>query len=1256
MADSISNLLSSNAEFFAAGKTLGLSDDEVLSRIELLERRKDAPKSGSTEFQSTLIDGLIKDKFKGLEDARPSGRDVLRAARKQVGPGKYRKLSPEQRGQAVESVLLAINDADRGLKAAKSDDPTRIMKSVDSAMPSVVGSVEQAENDLIGAERDWRADDEASNRDSLPGFIGGTDTGTSSFAEVAGGFGNQLFDEGGVPIDPTVDAAAESEIARNTYLVYDDDGNVVDRVIMRPDEPIPQSVRDDGRSFGKFEMENKPFFKRVAGVGEQTDVYRSAPYDAKPEYNVYLLRDETGKVRTFSRTQSGELVDDPNGSITVKRVNPSSVDAALPAGDPNKQQTLITDDQGMVSQNKNTLTPAQELQLRRIAAQAEAGTLPERVTVTNTFLEPELDARTGADRMYYQKNPAGGAPIRVYPTITTDSQRVGEEAIRLVSADPSAQGRDFTATFAQGSGDIFMERDYRRGRQTAIDAGPRLVINSGVAEADDRLARLRRFGRSTDGMIYPEVEMNDNLQYVDDLGRPIPTETPDREVVIEMDRYSPVQIERRKRATQIGEGLTALGLRKGKRKSDIEENVILAQELGLSVEEVAEGKKLLRENLNMGQSPRQFVDNVSIASMASGDYDQVDIGQSLSDLTAALRKKTGNPNMPEVRTFADAARRIQEIAATNYGSVGGADAKRLTGEARFGTGRADTFTPDLTDVLSNRISARNELLRVVEEVRASGRGTAQGGGVTYQDAAKAMNVPVETIEMISKDGKEAEAVALQIKENGLENVQLPESIQAEITTPVKGGFVEAIGSMDEFKDFTKRGDLIKALVQLKAADESNINPLAKQRFEATGDTLIPKKQGTVGTGRVTESEKLSSMFGTYKGDTVAQESGKPIAQAPRMPKVKQNADGTLMSVDEAVASATEEMADWKQSPEYKQDRINRLKRRQEVALFRQDNPFVPERPQFSGAVTESDPSNRGLQEGLEIAELQQAPSKSAIDFERQQRSPASRDAIERGVLRAQGGLTEGTQGFTQVPIIVASEPKPKPRGGGNPSDPLIAAMRGDGRAIKGITDRMTSTMRGTAPSLAETAPTAQVQAPPARPVTGLLGGGMRAQAPALPAGRVTTTPQPAVNSEFILPRDERRRRVFGKTLNTPVSQLPPVSRPVGAEDPGTFVTDSGERRSYGGSYDGPTPPTGGEPQAQPQERAGDIIRMEAGRRQEQRKENAANNRRSFGDRFRRGSIGRNIAETAALGAAGLGAGVGIGQLIRNERDNREEQN
>lgn len=184
---------------------------------------------------------------------------------------------------------------------------------------------------------------------------------------------------------------------------------------------------------------------------------------------------------------------------------------------------------------------------------------------------------------------------------------------------------------------------------------------------------------------------------------------------------------------------------------------------------------------------------------------------------------------------------------------------------------------------------------------------------------------------------------------------------------------------------------------------------------------------------------------------------------------------------------------------------------------------------------------------------------------------------------------------------------------------------------------------------------------------------------------------------FAIPDANPKTRAYAISAAKPASELPPVSRPSGAEEPGRFIdAATGETRSYGGTYDGrpktmlqdpnadagaiaraqapdvvnpsitvEQPPTNRQPERPPgvtgggggrffdermgnyRERGGDIYQERTARRQEEAKKKASNSR----NRFNRRNLGIGAAAT---GGAAL-AGAGISSLINNEREAREEQ-
>ena len=178
--------------------------------------------------------------------------------------------------------------------------------------------------------------------------------------------------------------------------------------------------------------------------------------------------------------------------------------------------------------------------------------------------------------------------------------------------------------------------------------------------------------------------------------------------------------------------------------------------------------------------------------------------------------------------------------------------------------------------------------------------------------------------------------------------------------------------------------------------------------------------------------------------------------------------------------------------------------------------------------------------------------------------------------------------------------------------------------------------------------------------------------PLLPPARTENKPRPEVDSFFVLPQDARKREAFGQAARRDVRDLPPVSQPSGAIDPGSFTNPrTGERQSYGvGSP--------GDPQRPQVSNAQDSLKNEIMSRIDARAaEN--NNRRKNMERLNNVSFNiptptpaptstpapkaerpaNNMApwkKRLGIGAAGTGlvaTGAGIASLINNEREQRE---
>ena len=124
MAINPKSLLVQNAEAFAAGKVLGMTEDEVLTRLEILRKEKNI--ENSNRLNAAFLDDVVKNKFDALEDA-PTGRQLLREARSALnragGRKKGQKATPEQREAAMKEVLERSLRAEIMMEKAKREDP-----------------------------------------------------------------------------------------------------------------------------------------------------------------------------------------------------------------------------------------------------------------------------------------------------------------------------------------------------------------------------------------------------------------------------------------------------------------------------------------------------------------------------------------------------------------------------------------------------------------------------------------------------------------------------------------------------------------------------------------------------------------------------------------------------------------------------------------------------------------------------------------------------------------------------------------------------------------------------------------------------------------------------------------------------------------------------------------------------------------------------------------------------------------------------
>ena len=1314
-------LLTKNAEAFAAGKVLGMSEDEVLARLARISSENEAIKTN--ELTARFLDESLKGKFEGLE-RQPSGRELLseakrtlNASRRQGGKPKTRVApTPAERSAAMAAAIENTLRSEIMLEKAKRDDPTTILQSADATMPSVTKSLEGA--GLEGGQE----------------FQGRQEDDVSEFERVRRAGGGQ-YDEQGLPLYD-VDTNYSDAIARNTFYV---DG--VPYTISE-DKPLPQFLRDDPSVQRKLMQEtysdNHPSMnRRVAGEFEEAAVFQSAPYNESEAFNAYLVRDQDGNVVRFSRDANNELIPDPNGTITVKRV--LSDDAAssfeptvdtrtgtitgamLPGGEvlPRPQKRKVQDI-GVGSGSRARLTPQQSAVLTEIAARAQDGTLPSNVSVSSGFQDPRYrevplsasgkisDGRFEEDtreRSYLKKNPAGGAPIRVFPATTADGQLVGDEAIRITEGD----------ALSIESERLFRDQVRQAGEQARAEAGPRSVLgpDRGTpidAETQRRLASQEEIkklsGRKE--MLYandpgsgytPSPVIADDVVYIDEAGRyydPVSgqtygLETPDETALSAMGQYSDEGIARTRRSRQIGEVLRSIRLdEKGKAApaiSPAEELKIISSQLGITIPEAAERVAEFKQDLGMGQSPQAFVRNLEVPVMSSGDYPQVDVTESMKRLESAVNRilPPGQAIAP-IRTTAQAfeALRIYEQESKRQGknrpTIIGEGVRKLGGATRLPTNVSDTYTPTVEEVVTARITKRDELKRVAETITAGGFGTGTEGRASFADVENETGIPAAEIKRIAEEGKEADFALEQINAVGIENAQLSESIKREISTPIQGGYLETLGTMEEFRNPSDRTNLGYALKQMELAEQQPVNQGRKQMFVDTGRTVL---DGNVGTGDLKQSEQLERDIREAREQQVLpsvitpdgqrlepglRKDGRPapVAQVP----VLRNEDGSVVSPAQAIEIERKKIAGWKNlSDQDRADRIARFSAKQRNAAA-----FVPaETATFTGENTAVDTSNAGLQDASLIDQERSARANDGSEFMAQQAAPVTGEAQTLARLRAErGNLDDGVplevtptsrETDYEVPVTV------------NPNDSIEA----QNLITTPTNDPLIRVMAGTAP--------ADTFAP-----FSLTGD---------------TSP--------ISEETARRRKVYEDVSRKPVSELPPVSRPSGAEEPGTFVdAKTGERRTYGGTYDGRTdarprtmledpwntaspiaraqapdvatpnfnvelPPSQfllppGKPavrREEPQSRRPPAVIGGGGGRvldtilggyrdrggdiyQEpvvERKERVSNGRRPTDRR-----TARNIG-LGALGAGGVAlAGVGIGNLIKDEREQREGRN
>ena len=264
MAINPSEVLIKNAEAFAAGKVLGMTEDEVLSRLELLSERKKT--NDASKLNEAFLDDAVKGRFDALETA-PSGKQLLVEARRKLSRAGARKnATPEQRSQAMQEAIQDSLRAEIFMEKAKREDPSRILGDANASMPDVVKSLEAA---------------------GLEGSDGADTAEESMFTRLRTGGGGD-YDEQGNPlydVDPNEAAA----IRRNTFRIGDD------TVTFREDELIPYSLRTPGvqRQLDKetYSEGHPSLNRRVAGGFDEAAVFSSAPYSDGDNFNAYFYRD-----------------------------------------------------------------------------------------------------------------------------------------------------------------------------------------------------------------------------------------------------------------------------------------------------------------------------------------------------------------------------------------------------------------------------------------------------------------------------------------------------------------------------------------------------------------------------------------------------------------------------------------------------------------------------------------------------------------------------------------------------------------------------------------------------------------------------------------------------------------------------------------------------------------------------------------------------------------------------------------------------
>ena len=629
-------LLTKNAEAFAAGKVLGMSEDEVLMRLQSLSEQKKT--TNSNALNAAFLDEAIEGRYKSF-DAPISGRDLLREAKRtlnaasKVGPRpKTReKASPEARARAMEAVLFSLEDKSqqfaedirqRPKTFFRDNDDRRALlnaqKNVNANAPELFGV---AENDDSTASADFR-DDVAMDPTQSAADGTGFDPAKSGIATDKD---YRTYDENGYVIEDSFGITGEEAAAARANRFGDQ--------VFGADTPIPMELRYERDENGEFMLDDR---------GQLIPTR---------EYSKYVDRSwgQLGRSRI-----APPQVQDPNfaENITFR----SRRDSKSIGRDPFQAAASLERRERMIQSEFQAMLDAE-------GVPANAGELYEKYRAQRLFEMGDYSPVIESSRTVVRD--AEGNPILNEDGLATFTDEPVDRLVRRRYGWSDAEGQNYDDEIVQrdvvkdlpyrspGNGRALLAAD-RAQAQATIAANPGFVVlpdqSADVADIQSR-AFIGEESSPITGLTSIKGAKGltgDGVAFERDTRPELTSGVSDPTVLREMESDA-VRLEREARVIDTAQALAEVRQGRGFFNNTAEDEVALVSTaLNVSPEEARTRIREVKQEAQMGLTAREMLSQMSTPSIRTGEFPQVDISQSLGRVLEEGNKKLRAAKMPEM--------------------------------------------------------------------------------------------------------------------------------------------------------------------------------------------------------------------------------------------------------------------------------------------------------------------------------------------------------------------------------------------------------------------------------------------------------------------------------------------------------------------------------------------------------------------------------------------------------------------------------